>query len=103
MVGKLSKAHSVCAVQNQLKLCTIVSASVFVRPLLLICLLHMLRASDTASVSPTSTSAGLARVEVLSDRQTQSLQALERQLTKVQMKTRLMGHDVRPTLRKVSD
>ena len=50
----------------------------------------------------TSSSAGLARVEVLSERQAQSLQTLQRQLTKVQLKTRLMGHDVRPTLRKVS-
>ena len=62
----------------------------------------MHRTTDVATQPHTSSSAGLSRVEVLSDRQAQSLQALERQLTKVQLKTRLMGHDVRPTLRKVS-
>lgn len=56
---------------------------------------------DGGTQPHTSSSAGLARVEVLSDRQAQSLQTLQRQLTKVQLKTRLMGHDVRPTLRKV--
>ena len=50
----------------------------------------------------TSPSAGLARLEVLSDRQSQSLQAWERQVSQVQLKTRLLGRDVKPTLRKVS-
>lgn len=61
----------------------------------------MHRPTDGSMQPHTSSSAGLARVEVLSDRQAQSLQTLQRQLTKVQLKTRLMGHDVRPTLRKV--
>lgn len=45
--------------------------------------------------------AGVARLEMLADRQAQTLQALERQVTKVQLKTRLMGHDVNPALRQV--
>lgn len=62
----------------------------------------MYRPPDVHTQPQTSSGAGLARVGVLSDRQAQSLQALQQQLTKVQLKTRLMGHDVRPTLRKVS-
>ncbi|KAL0029312.1 hypothetical protein WJX79_009771 [Trebouxia sp. C0005] len=49
----------------------------------------------------TSSTAGLAHLEVLADRQAQSLQALARQVTKVQLKTRLVGHDTKPLLRKV--
>ena len=37
----------------------------------------------------------------MADRQAQSLQALARQVTKVQLKTRLAGHDTKPLLRKV--
>lgn len=49
----------------------------------------------------TSSTAGLAKLEVLADRQAQSLQALAHQVTKVQLKTRLVGHDTKPLLRKV--
>lgn len=62
----------------------------------------MYRPTDVHMQPQTSSGAGLARVEVLSDRQAQTLETLQRQLTKVQLKTCLMGHDVRPTLRKVS-
>ena len=61
----------------------------------------MRRAENMLSL-PVTSSAGLTRLELLSDRQTQSLQALERQVSKMQLKVRLMGHDVKPTLRKVS-
>lgn len=61
------------------------------------------REGRTALQPATSSSASIARLELLADRQAQSLQAVERQLTKVQLKTRVMGHDVRPTLRKVQE
>ena len=61
-----------------------------------------LHRKSKADQQPTPlTSAGISRLELLADRQAQTLQTFERQLTKVQLKTRLMGHDVRPVLRKV--
>lgn len=103
MVGELPDVLLICALPNTW-VCAVTSVLVFMLGhllftylLLFIYLVLMHRASGIHSHPPTSSSS-----EVLSDRQAQSLQALERQLTKVQLKTRLMGHDVRPTLRKVS-
>lgn len=59
------------------------------------------RKHDVDIQPATSSTAGLAKLEVLADRQAQSLQALARQVTKVQLKTRLVGHDTKPLLRKV--
>lgn len=59
------------------------------------------RKHDNDIQPATSSTAGLAKLEVLADRQAQSLQALARQVTKVQLKTRLVGHDTKPLLRKV--
>lgn len=63
---------------------------------------HDMRRKHSIDIQPaTSSTAGLAHLEVLADRQAQSLQALARQVTKVQLKTRLVGHDTKPLLRKV--
>ncbi len=60
---------------------------------------HDMRRKHDVDMQPAT--AGLAKLEVLADRQAQSLQALARQVTKVQLKTRLVGHDTKPLLRKV--
>ncbi len=63
---------------------------------------HDMRRKHDVDIHPaTSSTAGLAKLEALADRQAQSLQALARQVTKVQLKTRLVGHDTKPLLRKV--
>ncbi len=63
---------------------------------------HDMRRKHDIDIQPaTSSTAGLAKLEVLADRQAQSLQALARQVTKVQLKTRLVGRDTKPLLRKV--
>ena len=49
----------------------------------------------------TSASAQLVRLGVLADRQAQSLTVVERQITKLQLRTRLMGRDVKPLLKTV--
>ncbi|KAL0039097.1 hypothetical protein WJX77_007742 [Trebouxia sp. C0004] len=59
------------------------------------------RKHDVDKQPASSSTAGLAKLELLADRQAQSLQALARQVTKVQLKTRLVGHDTKPLLRKV--
>lgn len=44
----------------------------------------------------------MVRLEALADRQTQSLTAVQRQVTKLQLRSGLMGHDVKPLLKTVS-
>ena len=49
----------------------------------------------------TPASAQLVRLGVLADRQAQSLTSVESQVTKLQLRTRLMGRDVKPLLKTV--
>ena len=65
--------------------------------------LCMRRQTRMASQAGLSAGVRLMRLEVLATRQAQALLAAERQITKLNTRARLLGKDLQPPLRQVSN